>query len=105
VSDLGCAGSALGRHDEGERRDGRCVWCGEKYRRAQDQRITVTERLSRAELVACSTCYAIVPESALEIHNAWHDAIAAVAIESTKRIDCMEAVRAAMISQVEGLIT
>lgn len=37
---------------------------------------------------ACVTCF--VPVLNAELHEQWHDAIASVAIESTKRIDELE---------------
>jgi hypothetical protein len=38
--------------------------------------------------VVCVTCFALVRSA--ELHEQWHDAIAGVAIESTKRIDQLE---------------
>lgn len=44
------------------------------------------------EQTVCVTCFAVLPADvrATEGHEQWHDAIAGVAIESTKRIEQLE---------------
>lgn len=42
-----------------------------------------------SEISVCLACWALVPASAMERHEQWHERAADVAIESTQRLDAL----------------
>lgn len=60
-----CHESALGVHDEGSRRDGRCTWCGRKYKAAAPR-----PRLHSVSAMASAYRYTYDPDWGIHRHDA-----------------------------------